>query len=57
MLVWEGRQHDCNHDSQVRSAASDFSSAPTCRAAYVYDAYMYDSVRFCMITIGLQVFI
>ena len=45
MLVWEGRQHDCNDDSQVRSAPTDFSSAPTCLAASVYVSqcmFLYD---------------
>jgi hypothetical protein len=45
MLVWEGRQHDCNDDSQVRSAPSDFSSAPSCLAARIYVSqcmFLYD---------------
>ncbi len=64
MLVCEGRQHDCNDDSQVRSAPSDFSSAPTCLAARMYVSqctFLYDHrrpagtqlilgvVKFCML--------
>ena len=52
MLVWEGRQHDCNDDSQVRPAPSDFSSAPTCLAVRIYVSqhmFLYDNHLPCLI--------
>ncbi|DBB13332.1 TPA: hypothetical protein ACH3X3_005067 [Trebouxia sp. C0006] len=30
MLVWEGRQHDCNHDSQVRNPTVDSLGSCLC---------------------------